>query len=367
MPESKKRLFTARLLSWYAEAGRHDLPWQKEDWYSRIVSEVMLQQTQVVTVLPRYLAFMEAFPTPQKLAQASEDEVMALWAGLGYYSRARNLQKAVRRIVVDLNGECPSTAEGLAELPGIGPSTAGAVAAFVFRERAVMADGNAQRVLSRVFTVPGNSTETRFREEIWALASDLLPSSEDMADYTQALMDLGALVCRRKPDCRCCPVSVICGAAAEGHPDAYPGKKPRRERPVRHAAALFAFDGESVWLEKREKNGVWKGLWAVPVLEGDDDADGSVITARFGLRNEDVLRTAVLDAVIHDFTHYRLILRPVMADLRRGTVLAGTGRSVAPDEAEMLGMPTPLRKLLESCRQLRTVLPRLQIRDSGDS
>lgn len=359
MPESKKRIFTSRLLLWYAEFGRHDLPWQTQNWYGRIVSEVMLQQTQVITVLPRYKAFMEVFPTPQKLAEASEDDVMALWAGLGYYSRARNLQKAVRRIVFDLHGECPSTAEALAKLPGIGPSTAGAIAAFVFQERAVMADGNAQRLLARVFKVDGNASEMRFRNEIWALAADLLPGSESMADYTQALMDFGALVCRRKPECRCCPMIEICGAAAEGKPEKYPGKKPRRIRPVRHAVAIFAFDGESVWLEKRDKEGVWKGLWAVPVIEGSEETVGPEVFVHCGVGKEDVLRTAVLDDLIHDFTHYRLILHPVMFDLRKGTVLPGAGRLLTLDEADAFGMPTPLRKLLESCRQLRTVLPRL--------
>ena len=354
MPEAKKKRFTTELLRWYALSGRHDLPWQKPDWYARIVSEVMLQQTQVVTVLPRYEAFMSAFPRPEDLARASEDEVMALWAGLGYYSRARNLQKAVRVIVDEKAGRCPESAQALAELPGIGPSTAGAVASFVFGERAVMADGNAQRVLSRVFLIEGNATEKCFKQAVWACAASLLPESRDMADYTQALMDLGALVCRRRPDCRCCPVADICDANQKGVQTAFPGKKPKRERPVRHAAALFAFEDDRIWLQKREGRGVWKGLWAVPVLESENPEPnvGELLT-RCGIRREDVRLQSQLGDLTHDFTHYRLIIHPVMIELRPGT-LPADARLFTFEETADIGLPTPIKTLLQLiCGSLR--------------
>ena len=192
-----EKLFADAIIGWHEACGRHDLPWQVEDWYPRLVSEVMLQQTQVVSVLPKYEAFMTAFPTPECLAAAPDDDVMALWAGLGYYSRARNLLKAVRIIVNEMGGRCPETAAELEKLPGLGPSTAGAVAAFAFRERAVMADGNAQRVLARVFMVEGNAAQPGFVKEIRTLAASLLPSSELMPTYTRALMDFGAMLCKR--------------------------------------------------------------------------------------------------------------------------------------------------------------------------
>lgn len=251
-----EKLFADAIIGWHEACGRHDLPWQVEDWYPRLVSEVMLQQTQVVSVLPKYEAFMTAFPTPECLAAAPDDDVMALWAGLGYYSRARNLLKAVRIIVNEMGGRCPETAAELEKLPGLGPSTAGAVAAFAFRERAVMADGNAQRVLARVFMVEGNAAQPGFVKEIRTLAASLLPSSELMPTYTQALMDFGAMLCKRNPDCGACPLADCCGARLAGRVADFPGRKPRRERPVRHAVMVFAFAENGLWLRRRTEKGV---------------------------------------------------------------------------------------------------------------
>ena len=235
----------------------------------------MLQQTQVVSVLPKYEAFMTAFPTPERLAAAPDDDVMALWAGLGYYSRARNLLKAVRIIVNEMGGRCPETAAELEKLPGLGPSTAGAVAAFAFRERAVMADGNAQRVLARVFMVEGNATQPAFVKEIRTLAASLLPSSDLMPTYTQALMDFGAMLCKRNPDCGACPLADCCGARLAGRVADFPGRKPRRERPVRHAVMVFAFAENGLWLRRRTEKGVWHGLWTPPLRQQDEPVESA--------------------------------------------------------------------------------------------
>lgn len=354
-----KEEFTSRLLAWYRENGRYRLPWQKNcEWYPRLLSEVMLQQTQVTTVIPKFEAFMEKYPTPQALATASDDDVMALWAGLGYYSRARNLLKAVRTVVNEMDGVCPATAEGLAKLPGIGPSTAGAIASFVFRERAVMADGNAQRVLARIFRVDGATADVAFKKKIWTLAESLLPSSEDMPAYTQALMDFGALRCTRSPKCEDCPMGDVCEARLGNCVADYPAKKKKRERPVRHLALVFPFSGEEVWLRKKNEKGVWRDLW-IPLAEEIPDAFGSDrILKCFGLSDAVVERSFSMAMLIHDFTHYRVLIHPVVVDIEK-EVLPEGGLWIGPEADGSVGMPSPVAKLLEEIRNYRRMLPRV--------
>ena len=352
-----KEEFTSRLLAWYRENGRYSLPWQKNfDWYPRLLSEVMLQQTQVKTVIPKFEAFMEKYPTPEALALAADDDVMALWAGLGYYSRARNLLKAVRVVVNDLGGVCPSTAGGLARLPGIGPSTAGAIASFVFRERAVMADGNAQRVLSRIFCVEGTTADTAFKKEIWALAESLLPDADEMPRYTQALMDFGALRCTRNPKCEGCPMEDVCGARLADRVTDYPAKKKKRERPVRHLAVVFPFAGNEVWLRKKDGKGVWRDLWVPLTAEVDGEPDRDRIPQLCGLPDEFVDRRVVMDMLVHDFTHYRVLIYPVAADVRK-QALPEDGLWIAPEADGSVGMPSPIAKLLEDIRSYRRMMP----------
>ena len=309
-----EKLFADAIIGWHEACGRHDLPWQVEDWYPRLVSEVMLQQTQVVSVLPKYEAFMTAFPTPECLAAAPDDDVMALWAGLGYYSRARNLLKAVRIIVNEMGGRCPETAAELEKLPGLGPSTAGAVAAFAFRERAVMADGNAQRVLARVFMVEGNAAQPGFVKEIRTLAASLLPSSELMPTYTQALMDFGAMLCKRNPDCGACPLADCCG--------------------------------------------VWHGLWTPPLRQQDETVESADPLSVCPELEGGILRTIRLEPLVHDFTHYRLIIHSVAVDLAQGFAPEGF-ELLGEKETASVGMPTPVVKLLTICREERDFRPLL--------
>lgn len=353
-----RKLFADAIIDWHKACGRHDLPWQVEDWYPRLVSEVMLQQTQVVSVLPKYHAFMAAFPTPALLAAAADDDVMALWAGLGYYSRARNLLKTVRIIVNEMDGKCPTTAQALEELPGLGPSTAGAVAAFAFRERAVMADGNAQRVLARVFMVEGNAAQPAFVKAIRELAASLLPAADLMPAYTQALMDFGAMLCRRSPDCGACPLADCCGARLAGRVADYPGRKPRRERPVKHAVMVFAFTEQSVWLRLRTEKGVWRGLWTPPVHQQDKPMEAPDPLLVCPELEGGILRTIKFEPLVHDFTHYRLIIHPVSVDLIAGCALEGF-TPFAPEDTASIGLPTPVAKLLKICRDERDFRPTL--------
>lgn len=309
--------FARTLLSWYKTYGRHSLPWQKNnDWYSRLLSEIMLQQTQVQTVIPYFEKFLAAYPTANKLAKAEDDDVMKLWAGLGYYARCRNLLKAVRIVEFDRGGTPPSTAEEWVKLPGVGPSTAGALAAFVNGERAVMCDGNVQRTLSRIFAIEGYPGLKCFNKEVWAKAETLLPESVDMGDYTQALMDFGSMVCNRKPNCSSCPMRSICQAYAKGTPTAYPQKKPKRERPIKMvkvAIYVSRYLGTlSIWLKKRTKTKIWNELWCPEMTSFV--AAGSPLP-ELQLFEDCVRATTTLPIVTHDFTHFRLIIAPILVEI----------------------------------------------------
>lgn len=329
--------FGPTLAAWQRTHGRHSFSWQRYSTpYERWLSEVMLQQTRTTTVEGYFRKFLEEFPTVKDLAAASEDEVQALWAGLGYYSRARNLHKAAQ-VVAQRGGRFPETAEGLAELPGVGPSTAGAIAAFCYGERAVMCDGNAKRVLARVCAVPGAIGERAFEKAVWEAAESLLPSSDDMAAYTQGLMDVGAEICRKKnPLCEECPVRALCRARAEGTMELYPGPRTKRERPVREATLFFTYADDGVLLRKKTEKGVWHGLWLPPLSESSYDAGEAL-----GLSSNSILWQRVGEAWPHDFTHYRLIVTPVVVRLSPGVRLEGW-RSVSRQERAQFGMPAPV-------------------------
>lgn len=318
MTISKKKSyasFGATLAHWQRLHGRHAFPWQAfHTPYERWLSEVMLQQTRTTTVEGYFRRFLDAFPTVMDLARASEDEVQALWAGLGYYSRARNLHRAAQ-LVAERGGVFPTTAQGLAELPGVGPSTAGAIAAFCYGERAVMCDGNAKRVLARVLAIPGAIGERSFECKVWKAAESLLPASEDMPAYTQGLMDVGADLClRRAPRCDVCPVQGFCRALDQGDPERYPAPRVKRERPVREATLFFLYTDRGVVLEKKVGRGVWSGLWVTPSAE-----KVYRVSEAFGLSPDDIVHERVGEAWPHDFTHYRLVITPVVAQIRRKT------------------------------------------------
>ena len=305
--------FAEKLVAWQRREGRHDLPWQgTRDPYRIWLSEVMLQQTQVAAVISYYEKFLSRFPTVAALASASQEEVLQLWSGLGYYARGRNLHAAAKQIAE--NG----FPEDLTRLPGVGRSTAAAIAVFAFGRRAAIMDGNAKRVLARVFGVA---------EPDWDLAERELPEKE-VATYTQALMDLGATVCKRRPDCARCPVSRSCVARREDRVAELPAPRAKKALPLRHATWLIFKNKNQVLLERRPSPGIWGGLWCFP--QGK----------RSGRK---------LAPIDHGFTHFRLRIQPVLCEVRK-TPPAESQRWMTIPEASAAAVPTPVRRLLSSLR-----------------
>ena len=336
--------FTDTLIAWQKRAGRHDLPWQKtRDPYWIWLSEIMLQQTQVTTVIPYYQRFLARFPTLETLAAAPQEAVIAHWAGLGYYARARNLHRCAQQIVAVYGGKWPKSVDRLAELPGIGRSTAAAIAAFAFGERAAILDGNVKRVLCRFFAIEGFPGQAGVERALWVQAEALLPDA-DIEAYTQGLMDLGATLCvRRKPRCDECPLRADCKARLGGLVDTLPTAKPRPALPERHAHYVFVSDGAAVLLERRPAHGIWGSLLAP--LEGETDA----VLARLGIGS---CVTRPLGTLRHTFTHFRLTLDATLCRVEASLDFADASLCWIPlDAAAHAGVPTPIRKLLERVSQ----------------
>jgi A/G-specific adenine glycosylase len=311
--------FAESLVRWQRRHGRHDLPWQRtRDPYRIWLSEIMLQQTQVATVIPYYRRFLERFPDVRALAEAQEEEVLRLWSGLGYYARGRNLHAAAKAVAV--MGAFPRNAEALRELPGIGRSTAAAIAVFAFGRRAAILDGNVKRVLARRFGVAGEA-------EQWALAGRLLPR-RNLRSYTQALMDLGATVCTRaKPKCGVCPVARSCVARREERISELPARRTRRALPLRRATWYVQVDAGRVLLERRPAKGLWGGLWAFPEK-----------------RPPGVRTLQRLPELEHSFTHFRLRARPVLCSARERARPGQLWMDMA--DAREAAIPTPVRRVL---------------------
>ncbi len=268
--------FAERVIRWQRSHGRAGLPWQQtRDPYRVWLSEIMLQQTQVTTVLGYYDRFLQRFPTVAALAAAPSEDVLAMWSGLGYYARARNLHKCAQAVVALYGGEFPRSAAQLAELPGIGLSTAAAIAAFCFGERAAILDGNVKRVLARVFAYEGDIAQAAAQKALWTIAADLLPDAPAgeplhaaMATYTQGLMDLGATVCTiRRPACDACPANAMCAGRRSGAPERFPVKTRKLKRGKRAAVLLWLQREDRVWLVRRADAGVWAQLWSLPEFD----------------------------------------------------------------------------------------------------
>ena len=332
-------------MAWQRSHGRSTLPWQNtQDPYRVWLSEVMLQQTQVSTVMGYFARFLERFPTVQALAAGSEDEVLGLWSGLGYYSRARNMHRCAQEVSARFGGIFPRTAAELATLPGIGRSTAAAIAAFCFGERVAILDGNVKRVLTRVLAFEGDLASSVQEKALWAMATELLPPAAQrraIAAYTQGLMDLGATVCLpRKPSCMICPASELCAGRREGAPERFPVKTRKLRRGAQSWWMLKAFDAAGrVWLEKRPSRGIWAGLYCLPVYE-----------SRASLLDElapDVRPAARDDpAFLHVLTHKDLYLHPVSVPYEAECAPTDSGRWFGAVEWSALGLPAPVRKLL---------------------
>jgi A/G-specific adenine glycosylase len=326
-------VFAEKLIAWQRRHGRNQLPWQgTTDPYRIWLSEVMLQQTQVAAVIPYYQRFLARFPSVESLASAAEDEVLQLWSGLGYDARGRNLHAAAREIV---QRGFPRTAERIAELPGVGRSTAAAIAAFAFGERAAILDGNVKRVLARYFAIEGWPIE----DPLWQHAERLLPE-KNIETYTQALMDLGATVCTRsKPRCDACPVKTQCKARKLKRTDEIPAPRPRKPLPTRAVTWLILRHASQVLLEKRPGAGLWGGLWSFPEA-GARDA---------GLRHYETLTTRELEPLDHGFTHFRLRIRPLLCEVRKAAPHAAAPGMQWIDIADALdaAIPVPVRKILQ--------------------
>jgi A/G-specific adenine glycosylase len=350
--------FAERLLAWFDKHGRHNLPWQRDATpYHVWLSEIMLQQTQVATVIPYYERFIASFPSVFALADAAVDDVLHHWSGLGYYARARNLHKAAQIVVADYRGEFPDDLELLQTLPGVGRSTAGAILSTALGGRAAILDGNVKRVLARFYAVegwPGKSVVTR---RLWELAELHTPQAR-VADYTQAIMDLGATLCTRaKPGCERCPLALDCQAQALGRQAEFPGKKPRKALPVRQTSFAIIHAGAELYLERRPGSGIWGGLWCFPEVP-DAAAAQRLCSERLAGK---VATSRLLSPLRHSFSHYHLEIQPVLLTLADTPTVIAEGRELRGWPASQLpavGLAAPVKRLwLEAAQSIKSSNP----------
>ncbi len=345
MVDSPMNAFAKRLLAWFDRHGRQDLPWQHPRTPYRVwVSEIMLQQTRVETVVPYFLRFMEQFPDVQSLAEAPQDAVLHQWSGLGYYARARNLHRAAQVVVEEHGGVFPAEREGLEQLPGIGRSTAAAIIAQAHDVPEAILDGNAKRVLARHAAIHGWPGSTAVQRELWAEAEARTPATR-CADYTQAIMDLGALLCSRsRPACEACPVHADCGAAQQGLTGTLPSPRPRRDLPTRTRWAACLRAPEGIALIQREQDGIWGGLYSLPEAETAEALEDWVLVQWPGAT------PSVADhGLQHSFSHYRLDLRVRSFDLPAGACGIMEGNRVIwykPGTSRAVGIPAPIQRYL---------------------
>jgi A/G-specific adenine glycosylase len=339
--------FAKALLTWFAQHGRHDLPWQRDLTPYRVwISEIMLQQTQVTVVVPYFERFVRRFPDIAALASASEDEVLRHWSGLGYYARARNLHRAARMLVDDHGGRFPERIEQVQALPGVGRSTAGAILSLALRQRHPILDGNCKRVLARCFAIPGWPGSAAVAARLWALAEVLTPA-QDVAAFNQAMMDLGATLCTRAaPSCDRCPLSDRCLALAQGRVDAYPAPKPRKRVPVRGVQVLLILDVLGrVMMQRRPPAGIWGGLWTPPEIGAEDDVAAWCL-AHLGAG---VAQLEMLPMRRHTFSHFQLHMQPVVVRLSEAQRRVAEDHETTwadPRSPDALGLPAPIRRLL---------------------
>ena len=339
--------FSLPLLKWYDKHGRKNLPWQHpRSPYQVWISEIMLQQTQVKTVIPYFTRFMASFPTIQSLAQASEDDVLAHWSGLGYYSRGRNLHKTATIIHNQFNDHFPDDVQQLIKLPGIGPSTAAAITSLAFGQPTAILDGNVKRILSRYFLISGALTEASVNNKLWELAEECMPASR-CADYSQAIMDLGATCCTPKnPHCVECPLHRTCLAKRANEVANYPNKKPKKTIPTKQQQFLLLHnDSGFIYLEKRPPTGIWGGLWCLPSIEIEacplryvrDHYDSS--TMKF---NE-------LGTIKHTFSHFHLMIKARSLHVKNASknVTEDTGQWVNPTQMPTLGLAKPISMIIK--------------------
>ncbi len=345
--------FATRLIDWQKRHGRHDLPWQNtQDPYRIWVSEIMLQQTQVTAVIGYYANFMARFPSIATLANATQEEVLQYWSGLGYYARGRNLHKAAQTIVNTFGGEFPQDFETVQTLPGIGRSTAAAIVSFAFGQSETILDGNVKRVLTRHFDIEGWPNTPKVNQQLWALAESLVPP-DHMIAYTQGLMDLGATVCTRsKPKCDQCPVQNSCKALALDKTHCLPTPKPKKTTPQKNTTMLIIYDDDKVLLQKRPQSGIWAGLWSLPEV-GMEEIPSRSVKKTLGLKVEPEEPLAI---VKHVFSHYKLDITPQPLALQSCNVQLSEELQWMPlTTAIDAALSAPVRKILISFEQQRSI------------
>ena len=341
--------FASRLLAWYRRHGRRHLPWQRDiDPYRVWVSEIMLQQTRVTTVVPYFERFMASFPDIGTLADAAQDAVLAHWSGLGYYARARNLHAAAQTVRDAHAGVFPTDFDTVVALPGIGRSTAGAILAIACGQRHPILDGNVKRVLARHAAIAGWPGSSAVAKRLWTLAERRTPAAR-VNHYTQAIMDLGATLCtRRRPDCGACPVAEDCRARQAGTVERYPGSRPKPVKPLKQTTMVLAVESASVYLERRPASGIWGGLWSLPELAADSPSDWC--EARFAVAPAESVRWST---VRHSFSHYDLDIEPVVLRLAappRKLADGDAGHWVPLHSPPPGGMAAPVKKLIDVLR-----------------
>ncbi|HQS57963.1 MAG: A/G-specific adenine glycosylase [Gallionellales bacterium 35-53-114] len=351
--------FSTRVILWQRKHGRHGLPWQGADAYRVWLSEIMLQQTQVATVIPYYQRFVASFPSVSALAAASMDEVLAHWSGLGYYARGRNLHRAAQIIADKHQGEFPREFEQILDLPGIGRSTAAAICALAYHERRAILDGNVKRVLARYCGISGSTIDKKIEEQMWQQAELLLPKDQSprparvrggldssISTYTQALMDMGATICTRsKPKCELCPVHSDCVALQSNRVAVLPPPRARKTVPEKHTTFLLLLHGNDILLEKRPPQGIWGGMWCLPQIE-----DGSgVVDDYLQIAGMEVSERIELEEFTHTFTHFKLHIVPVLLRVacKPDQVQQGGSEWMDLQEALRAGIPAPVRSLLQ--------------------
>ena len=341
----KAGAFAAKVVRWQKKHGRHDLPWQKtRDAYRIWLSEIMLQQTQVATVIPYYQRFLQRFPAIKTLAAAAEDDVLTLWSGLGYYSRARNLHRAAQDVMARHDGSMPRNFEALLALPGIGRSTAAAIAVFAFGAHHAILDGNVKRLFARRFGIAGYPNEAKVAAKLWSATERELPSS-GIESYTQGLMDLGATVCTRlRPRCTACPLAADCVALARDAVSKFPTPRPKKVLPQRHTQMLVLLHAREVLLEKRAPTGIWGGLWSLPEAAPDTNLV-ALCAHRYGA---EVAAHETMPTVAHGFTHFKLDIVPQKFVVARIAPHAAAPGVMWLPIGDALGaaIPAPVKRIL---------------------
>lgn len=343
--------FQHAVLNWFHQHGRKHLPWQENKTPYRVwISEIMLQQTQVNTVIPYFQRFMQHFPNLIALANAHEDEVLHLWAGLGYYSRARNLHRAAKMVAAKYAGQLPETIEGLCELPGIGRSTAGAILSIALNQPTPILDGNVKRVFARFHGIMEPVNEKRVENTLWDIASQYMPTDQ-AAEYTQAMMDLGATLCTRsKPACTRCPLIESCVAHQQNIVTLLPKKKVTRALPVRTATFVIIKKGKQILLRKRPPTGIWGGLWSLPEIPGQvaPETVHAYCYQELHIKTTDY---STLTAFRHTFSHYHLDIFPVLVKVKSSSLKVMEAEQQIwynPNEPESVGLPKPIQTIMRA-------------------